>query len=36
MLFSATDLLLDPDSDSAHGGDGTGPTVPLRALLPEP
>ena len=30
VLFSATDLLLDPDSDSAHGGVGTGSvTAPL-------
>ena len=36
VLFSATDLLLDPDSDRAHGGVGTGPTAPLWALLPEP
>ena len=37
VLFSATDLLLDPDdTDRAHGGVGTGPTAALWALLPEP
>ena len=34
--FSAYEADPDPDSDRAHGGDGTGPTAPLWALLPEP